>query len=226
MSDPFPQRVRTFRGGWARRWRKDAPVEARPLWTPRGPRREIPRPYCLFCYAPMPEFEGAVQACPRCGRRNLACDQGVFWTRERRLRELEEVAKALIVLAIGGMTALLLTSPGGSGTGQGWAVGAPILLAAYLWETAGKITRWTPELRGWIVWTIFLFVPGFFAMPVIAGIALEFEEVPDWIAFLAPVALAPAAAVPFLARAFDRWRVRRILDGVERARAELEASAR
>lgn len=199
-----------FKGGWARQWRERAAARPPP---PRRPRSPIARPYCLYCYAPLPPFDGASQACGRCGRTNLACDQGIYWTRERRIVELESFTKLCIAILIGWMSWAVLTKSDGFGTGQGWAVGAPILLGVYLWETAGKITRWGTELRAWIVWLVFLIVLGLLGAAFLLALALSPRDGPTWLAFLSPLPLLPAAATPFLARAFDRWRTRRILSG-------------
>lgn len=208
-----------FRGGWSRRWRTSAPARSAEPRAP-GPRRDIPRPYCLACYGALAAFEGARAHCARCGHLNLACDQGVFWTQEPRFVRLERCAKGLIAAAIGAMSWIILTRTSGFGTGQGFVVGAPILLGAYLWETAGKITRWSPELRAWIVWMVFLLVPGLLASALFVGLAFS-GYLPRSLAPLALLGLVPAIAVPFLARSLDRWRIRRILRGagIESARA-------
>jgi drug/metabolite transporter (DMT)-like permease len=160
----------------------------------------------------MPAFEGAIQECARCGHLNLASDQGDFWTQEPCMLRLERLAKLAIALAIAGVIWLVLTGDYGLGTGQGWVAGAPILLGAYLWETARKITRWGHELRAWIVWTVFLIVPGLLGAFVLVGLASAGEIAWPW-GLLGVLALLPALLMHRLAQAFERWRVQRILRG-------------
>ena len=85
------------------------------------------KPYCLHCYAVLePWGQRASQPCTRCGRSNLHQDARIYWTRERDMVQWEWAARVLTLLlaiAVGGW---LMTSKGGIGTGQGWAIGFPL----------------------------------------------------------------------------------------------------
>ncbi len=173
------------------------------------------RPYCLRCYAPLKGElrKGARTICPRCGFVNLKVDRAVFWTKERRLLELESLAKGVIVVFMVVIGLLMLWGAGNKmsfGLGQGWAVGFPILFGVLLWETASKITRWKPYLRVGLVWSILAAAPGI-------GLLLV-AMLPE----LSPLARAVLAAtsLPWFGVAFGiwrleaacaRWRARRIL---------------
>ena len=138
------------------------------------PAPEIRRPYCLRCYAALPTFAGARCVCERCGFVNVKHDLGIFWTKEKRFRDLEELAKTLIVLFLVGLglvVALGLKEGSGIGTGQGWAVGFPILIGVILWETAEKITRRKPYFRAAIVWRVVFVILG--GPIVLLGVATE-----------------------------------------------------
>ena len=91
------------------------------------------RPYCLHCYAPLENVEGASIPCPRCGRANIRLDLQKLWTRERRIRELESILHFLVTAAVVGIGAAALLNSGiGTGVGHGMAFGAPILIGAVL----------------------------------------------------------------------------------------------
>ena len=189
---------------------------------PPKPRQEgptVPRPYCLRCYAPMKPYRGSCAECPRCTHLNLRVDQRLFWTQERRLRELEQLAKVLIVIFLGWVGYLLLPpTTGGVGMGQGWAVGFPILFGYVLWETASKITRRKPYFRAAIVWTILLLI---FGLPVLAvGVALCIAgKGPLWGGILvAGIGFAMTVLGVFcwwIGAALERWKTERILRGGE-----------
>lgn len=174
----------------------------------------VSRPYCLVCYAPLDRFHDARTICPRCGSINVKADQGVYWTREPKLVETEWLAKVGIVLLVAWISYLMLGGMRLSfGLGQGWAVGLPILLAAALWETASKITRHVPYFRARIVWASVVALP---SLPFLYGAVFapgsSTAKRPS-LAAVGAVLLAAAWGVVLTARAFDRWRERRILSG-------------
>ena len=68
--------------------------------TPRSAARQIKRPYCLRCYAPLGPFVESRTVCPRCDYLNLKVDQKLYWTREPWLCALERTAKTAIVVLV------------------------------------------------------------------------------------------------------------------------------
>jgi ribosomal protein L40E len=173
----------------------------------------IHRPYCLRCYARMESYAGTRRACERCGYVNLKIDQQLYWTREKRLRELEGLAKTLIVAFLIGLALLIgvgLKGHRGGGMGQGWAIGFPVLIVVILWDTASKITRYKPYFRATIVWRI---IAAVFA--VLAALLSIGQPVGEQLSLygMAAVPLGIALFLGRIGRALARWRDRRILAG-------------
>ena len=169
------------------------------------------RPYCLNCYAALAPFEGSRHVCSSCGFLNLRVDQELYWTREKRFRDLEELAKTMIVFFLGGVSLLMFSGLGSSGIGmgQGWAVGFPILFGALLWETASKITRWKPYLRAGLVWGI---MSGVVAAPFLmigfgADIRVSERAVFLGVGFVLGLI---AVGLPRVSRGLHAWRLKRI----------------
>lgn len=170
-------------------------------------------PYCLHCYAPLERFRGASCECATCGRPNLHVDQQRLWTRERRLRELESLAKSLILIAMGGVAALALMFPGsGVGKGHGMAIGAPILMGILLWDLA-SITRSESQFRGDIIWPIIGWGLGPLSLLVLHALSVQ-EGVggPELSAalFLCVAVTVPAVFSPWIRRRWLRWRAEHI----------------
>ena len=161
-------------------------------------------PYCLHCYAPLEEVAAPSTTCPCCGRANLVVDLRRLWTRERKLRELEQLLKAVVVVLIGAISLTALFNPGvgTSGHGHGMAVGAPILLGILLWDAA-SITQRESLFRGSIVWPI---VGGVFLLPS-AALALAVPlPVVRVIAGLVALSCLAGLMSPLLRRRWLSWR--------------------
>lgn len=174
--------------------------------------RDHVKPYCLYCYAPFEvTLSGASVSCLECGASNLRADLRLFWTKERDMVQWEQIAKvAIFLLCVGGGSILFFT-PGGMGTGQGWAIGAPMLMGAALWETASKLTRKKPYSRAEFFWT------WFFLAPVLL-LFLFVLMAKGWEAFFILVLGLPAYLAAYLVRraamSFERFRVERITSGI------------
>lgn len=112
-------------------------------------------PYCLHCYIPLHDVEGASTHCPQCGRANLTIDLQRLWTREKRIGDIEDLLKILIVIGVSAISIAALLHPGVgmSGRGHGMAAGAPILLGILLWDVT-SITKKTSLFRGSLIWPI------------------------------------------------------------------------
>lgn len=186
-------------------------------------RRALPRPYCLRCYARLPDFAGASQHCDACGHINVKADQTRFWTQEPRLRAVEWAAKALISIAIGWITSKILFTPGGVGMGQGWAIGLPVLGAVVLWDTASKITRQGPYFRAGLLWSVI----GWLLGPLLlwAGLVNAFNRngvsLTPWLIGIGALLTACAALGPTMGRRYVRWLMQRIRRRSELRRADL-----
>ena len=67
--------------------------------------------------------------------------------------DLELIAKGLVALFLALVTYLLMFGPQIQfGTGQGVAIGFPILAGAVLWWTVEKLTRYHPYFRAGLFW--------------------------------------------------------------------------
>ena len=177
-------------------------------------------PYCLHCYSPLGELTAPSTRCSRCGAANLSVDLRRLWTRERKVRQLEGLLKGVIVVLLGGLSALMLLFPGTgiSGAGHGMAAGAPILLGVLLWDAA-SISQRDSVFRGSLIWPI---VGAIGLLPTI----LFFLSMPSpwWVRpvsfFLALGCLAGVLS-PLTRRRWRAWREARVA-GRQR---ELQASA-
>lgn len=186
----------------------------------RAPSPSYKSPYCLTCYRPLGELTMPSTRCPHCGAANLTVDLRRLWTREKRIREVEWLLKAAIVLVLGSLSAVMLLYPGTgtSGAGHGMAAGAPILLGVLLWDAA-SISQRDSVFRGSLIW------------PIVGGLGL----LPATMIFLAmpsPEWARPASAIvivcclaglasPLTRRRWRRWREAR----VTQRQAELGASS-
>jgi|GEM_PF-2643385 len=175
-------------------------------------------PYCLHCYAPLEEFRGASTACSSCGEPNLRVDLQRLWTRERRLREVEDLLKVLVCLAMGAIAAFALLNPGmGVGRGHGMAIGGPIVMGVLLWDLA-SITRRRTLFRSDIVWPIIGWLLG---LPFVWMVLVVGDEVATPVRYallVSGIALTlPAMASPLLRRGWSRWRDGHIARGQLRA---------
>jgi len=181
----------------------------------KPPAERIVRPYCLRCYQALEARDGPSHACERCGFVNLKLDQKLYWTREPALCDLEGWAKTITVYVLIGLGLLLgigFGSKASFGTGQGWAVGFPILVGVLLWETASKITGRKPYFRATIVWRILL------AIPVVPMLLLvhDLRAKPVIAAVLLVLSAGSILGVVFLGRigrSLERWRDHRVLKG-------------
>ena len=109
--------------------------------------------YCLYCYAPLPNPEGARDVCAHCGKVNLKIDRRTFWTKEPWIVRIERTLKMVVMVPA---VLLTLAAPfvGGGGTpAGGFALFAPLILGIIVWQTLSKITRWDPHLDARILWT-------------------------------------------------------------------------
>lgn len=161
-------------------------------------------PYCLHCYAPLGEVISPSTPCPACGRPNLVVDLRRLWTRERKVREIEQLLKAIIVVVIGSISLLALLHPGigTSGHGHGMAAGAPILLGILLWDAA-SITQRESLFRGSIIWPI---VGGVFLLPAVAFALAVPQPLPRGIAVLVALACVAGLLSPLTRRRWLAWR--------------------
>lgn len=112
-------------------------------------------PYCLHCYVPLHAVKGASTHCPNCGKANLTIDLQRLWTREKRISDIEDLLKILIVIGVGAISTAALVNPGVgiSGKGHGMAAGAPILLGLLLWDVA-SLRQKTSVFRASLIWPI------------------------------------------------------------------------
>lgn len=175
-------------------------------------RHNYSSPYCLHCYAPLERFDGASSACGACGSPNLRVDLARLWTREHKLRVLENWLKALVCLAMIAIGGLALLFPGtGVGKGHGMAIGAPIVLGILLWDTA-SITRKQSLFQLQIVWPIvgwLLGVPMIWLVLVLGGKL----SVPLQMTLLVTGVVTTLSAItsPWLRRWWSSWCERRIV---------------
>lgn len=170
-------------------------------------RAKIARPYCLECYAPMARFEGTSHTCELCGRLNLEVDQRSYWTRERRFVAIETTLKALILALVLGIYAWMVWPPRMNfGTGQGWAIGMPILFGIVLWESASKVTRRKPYFNAGLFWggVVAVVVVPFLAVQAVIG-ALDLTQLAVGLGMLLLCA-GLGWGVTRLARRIERWR--------------------
>lgn len=173
-------------------------------------RQRIERPYCLRCYAKIEPRDGARTVCERCGHVDVAADRRVFWTRERKLVETEQLLKGCIVLLLVGIFVRMVFGPHGFGMGQGWAIGFPIALGTILWQTASKLTRRSPYFRGIWFWTALpLIVAAAFAFLAIA-LGSSYEEERAGFGMTAAVLVVLALAAAWIGDRFERWKHDRI----------------
>lgn len=170
----------------------------------------VRKPYCLWCYQPLQRFQReAARACERCGKSNLRQDLRRYWTRERELVQWERIAKFWVVVACLAIAGLLFATPGGIGTGQGWAIGFPLLLGPLGWETASKLTQDKPYLRADLTWALVFLAP--VAFLALFGLLAEGLATFGFALVLGIPAYLAAWAVLAAGRAFRRFRHLRVL---------------
>ncbi|MFT7484806.1 MAG: hypothetical protein ACI9F9_000650 [Candidatus Paceibacteria bacterium] len=166
-------------------------------------------PYCLHCYATLDSLTPPSTHCPECNRINLAVDLKRLWTKERKVRDIEQILKALIVVFLGALSGYILLNSGVglSGHGHGMAVGAPIVLGILLWDAA-SITQKTSVFKGSLIWPI---VGGLLLWPA-CTIALGTTQLgPRLIASAVSLACAFGLLSPLLRPRWLAWRGQRVL---------------
>lgn len=190
----------------------------------KKPSQDYRSPYCLHCYTPVERFKGASEPCPACDRPIVKADFGRLWTRERKLKELEDLLKTLVVVAMTIVGALALLYPGiGVGRGQGMAIGAPIVIGVLLWDVA-SITRQRSLFRADIIWPIIgLLLGPIFLMFTLALAKDEGREVYYVWAGLTVAIMVPAILSPLLRRWWSSWRARHIAEA-QRGPAQLDTA--
>jgi hypothetical protein len=142
-------------------------------------------------------------------------DRGRLWTRERRLRRLESLAKGLILITMASVAAMALLFPGsGVGRGHGMAIGAPILLGILLWDLA-SITRSRSQFRADIVWPIIGWLLG--PLSILVALALWIEESRHplllILAILCAAVTLPAIFAPLIRHRWVAWREAHVARG-------------
>lgn len=174
----------------------------------------IQRPYCLRCYAPLEKVREACLTCPACGHTNVLADQRLFWSQEPNLVDLEFFFKVGVGFLLAGIFWLMVGDDQVKlGTGQGYAIGFPIVLGAILWETVGKLTRRKPYFRATLFW---MAIPLVLALPAVFGVLYPGDAPAVGRAILAAIALV-LISLAFLARSIgrrlERWKEDRIRGG-------------
>ncbi|MEZ6020792.1 MAG: hypothetical protein R3F17_12040 [Planctomycetota bacterium] len=81
-------------------------------------------------------------------------DQRSRTTLDPKSMRRENVFKVLIVIAMSGLYALMLTGDHGFGMGQGMGIGLPIVLGYVLWDWAGRRTRKRSMYDHGLVWPL------------------------------------------------------------------------
>ena len=167
---------------------------------------------CLHCSQTLDLPLRTSQTCPGCGAINLREDLRIYRTLRPAARRLEAGLKGLVVVLLGGFTALMLLAPGGMHGyhGVGYSIGFPILMALILWDTIGLVTRRHSVLRMEVFWPAFL--AAIVLGPVLVFLVLGVGVMPiDGSWWIGPIALA--AFVGFFGarvlRAARPWRRRR-----------------
>lgn len=113
--------------------------------------------YCLYCYTTLESTSGPSQRCPSCGRVHVRVNQAVFWTLEPRLRWIEAMVKAGIVLfLVGVLLALAMKVDMGTHPVNTFFIGPLVFLGFVLWWTAGLITRKPRHFSPRLLWVTVL----------------------------------------------------------------------
>jgi hypothetical protein len=162
------------------------------------------KPYCLRCYAPLPEDADRCRACGHLVSFNTRLQ---YWTREPLLVGVEIGLKvAIFVLTIVAVIVILASFERLGGWMAGWNLAVPVFIAFPLWMTASCLTA-----RGGF------FNPVWFwcAAWVLMGLFL--------VAFSLWLAVVPITLVIITVTAgmeFRRWKVRRVLNRQARLAGE------
>ncbi len=179
--------------------------------------------YCLYCYGPLESKPGPSQRCERCGRVHVQVDHAVYWTLEPRMRWIERVVKASIVVSILGLPLVLVKWSGGFDNLTGTFLCGPfLLLGPALWWTAGLITRQPRHFSPRVLWTtvVLLFAVAPPILIFIIDVAARHESFgPDYwralplMAVPATPAILVAAGLQLFGRSFEAFKRRRIASG-------------
>ena len=179
--------------------------------------------YCLYCYEPLQGPSRASQRCERCGKVHLHADHATYWTRERRLVEVESLVKfGIFILVVIFFFALANKVGMGPHRINTFFIGPLVMLGGVLWWTAGLITRKPRYFSPRVLWisTIVLLILGppvlLFVLDVIARKESFGPEY--WKGYLVLASpglpmLLIAVALHFLGDRFQEFKRKRISSG-------------
>ncbi|MBL4769893.1 MAG: hypothetical protein JKY61_01800 [Planctomycetes bacterium] len=137
-----------------------------------GKRRQgLGKRTCLYCFQAFRIERGKVP-CPACGEEQSKLQQDRFWTLQPLWVKRQVLARGVAVallLALGGFLAVQV---GDDGVSLFWGLGLLVGAGAFLWETAGLLTRRESALPLRILWPAILLCIGF--GPILFSVMLHF----------------------------------------------------
>jgi hypothetical protein len=106
--------------------------------------------YCLYCFhAPL----DASHRCDECGKVSLRSLRVEYWNQHPRLKRWEKLGKLFAALGLPVIVHVVMNLlPGEEHPGGPGFCLLPLLVAAGMWKTMGKLTRNDPYFRPSILW--------------------------------------------------------------------------
>lgn len=172
-------------------------------------------PYCLHCYAPLAASQSASIWCGSCGKTNLRIDLDLLWTSERRLRELEDMLKVIVVLSMLGFCAFSVFVLGlHDHRAMPMAIFVPGVIGFLLWDLV-SITRKSGTYRwdliaagiGWVIGPLWLVLAG------VGGWSSPRDQL-SWGALFAMglIIMILTIGAPWIRRRWMGWRDRHVAE--------------
>jgi len=164
--------------------------------------------YCLYCYEPLKKGE---KICPVCGCANLATDRKKYWTREGKLVLIENILKGIVLVGCLSLCAVIALFVPHYGTGSGYLMASPIMLAIALWWTVSALTRRDLFFRASWFWLAFIWLVGGFLLLSTVEFYPNFPEEgkPYFIGLIAGMITATFLILK-LRKVFNLWKERKI----------------